>query len=60
MIVNRCIQIADQEIACELSAQLKWINGATRIEAAFQGQGGDCKMTAATNRQLLSRLLRHF
>ncbi|WP_234842492.1 hypothetical protein [Sinorhizobium meliloti] len=60
MIVNRCIQITDQEIACPFSAQLKWINGATRIEAAFQGQGGDWKMIAAKNRQLLSRLLRQF
>ncbi|MBP2238730.1 hypothetical protein J2Z31_005271 [Sinorhizobium kostiense] len=27
VIVNRCIRIAETEIACELSAQLKWIVG---------------------------------
>jgi len=30
------MQIADQEIACELSAQLKWIDGETQIEAFFK------------------------
>ncbi|MDX1152561.1 hypothetical protein [Sinorhizobium medicae] len=48
--VNRCMRIADQKIACELSAQLKWIDGETQIEAVFQGNGGDWKMIAAKNR----------
>lgn len=50
VIVNRCIQIADAEIACELSAHLKWIEGETRIEAVFQGKDGDWTMIAAKNR----------
>ncbi|ASY60763.1 hypothetical protein SS05631_a43800 (plasmid) [Sinorhizobium sp. CCBAU 05631] len=50
MIVNRCIRIADTEIACELSAQLSWIDGDTRIETVFQGKGSDWKMIAAKNR----------
>ncbi|MDW9418480.1 hypothetical protein GOC56_27775 [Sinorhizobium meliloti] len=50
VIVNRCIRIAKTEIACELSAQLKWIDGDTRIEAVFQGKDGDWKMIAAKNR----------
>jgi len=50
VIVNRCIQVADKEIACELSAQLKWIDGETQIEAVFQEEGGDRKMIAAKNR----------
>ncbi|WP_324765565.1 hypothetical protein SO078_29845 (plasmid) [Sinorhizobium meliloti] len=50
VIVNRCRRIADTEIACELSAQLRWITGDTRIEAVFQGNGGDWKMIAAKNR----------
>ncbi|MDX0222551.1 hypothetical protein GOC40_32385 [Sinorhizobium meliloti] len=48
--VKRCMQIADQEIACELSAQLEWIDGETQIEAVFQEEGGDWKMIAAKNR----------
>lgn len=44
------MQIAGQEIACELSAQLKWIEGHTQIEAVFQEEGGDWKMIAAKNR----------
>ncbi|MDW9817151.1 hypothetical protein GOB25_19160 [Sinorhizobium meliloti] len=48
--VKRCIQIAYQEIACELSAQLKWIGRETQIEAVFQEEGGDWKMIAAKNR----------
>lgn len=48
--VKRCMQIADQEIACELSAQLKWIDGETQIEAFFQEEGGDWKIIAAKNR----------
>jgi len=48
--VKRCMQIADQEIACELSAQLKWIHGETQIEAVFQEEGGDWTMIAAKNR----------
>ncbi|AGA08383.1 MULTISPECIES: hypothetical protein [Sinorhizobium] len=48
--VERCMQIADQEIACELSAQLKWIDGETQIKAVFQEEGGDWKMIAAKNR----------
>ncbi|RVG00700.1 hypothetical protein CN172_10665 [Sinorhizobium meliloti] len=50
VIVNRCIRIADTEIACELAAHLRWIDGETRIEAVFQGKGGDWKMIAAKNR----------
>ena len=50
VIVNRCIRIADKEIACELSAQLGWITGNTPIEAVFQGKDGDWKMIAAKNR----------
>lgn len=50
VIVNRCIRIADKEIACELSAQLRWIDGDTRIEAVFQGKDGDWKMIAAKDR----------
>ncbi|GCA52756.1 hypothetical protein KGO5_05222 [Sinorhizobium sp. KGO-5] len=50
VIVKRCIQIADKEIACELSAQLKWIDGETQIEAVFQEEGGGWKMIAAKNR----------
>ncbi|MDW9359438.1 MULTISPECIES: hypothetical protein [Sinorhizobium] len=48
--VNHCIRIADQGIACELSAQLKWIDGDTGIEAVFQWKDGDWKMIAAKNR----------
>ncbi|OAP40238.1 hypothetical protein [Sinorhizobium americanum] len=47
VIVNRCIRIADPEIACELSAHLKWIEVETRIEAVFQRKDGDWKMIAA-------------
>lgn len=50
VIVNRCIRIADTEIARELSAQLRWIDDDPRIEAVFQGGGGDWKMIAAKNR----------
>ncbi|WP_234828145.1 hypothetical protein [Sinorhizobium fredii] len=50
MIVNRCIPIAETEVVCELSADLNWITGDTRIEAVFQGKGGDWKMIAAKNR----------
>lgn len=50
VIVNRCTRIAETEIACELSAQLKWIGGDTRIEAVFQGEDRDWKMVAARNR----------
>ncbi|WP_081160326.1 hypothetical protein [Ensifer aridi] len=50
VIVNRCIRIADTEIACELSAPLRWITGETQIEALFQGKDGDWKMIAAKNR----------
>lgn len=52
VIVNRCMRIADTEIACELSARLKWIDDDTRIEAVFQGEDGDWKMIAAKNREL--------
>ncbi|MDW9670308.1 hypothetical protein GOB27_27580 [Sinorhizobium meliloti] len=48
--VERCMQIADLEIACELSAQLKWIDGETQIKAVFQEEGGDWKTIAAKNR----------
>lgn len=44
------MQIADREIGCKLAAQLRWISGDTRIEAVFQGNGGDWKMIAAKNR----------
>ncbi|CCE98547.1 hypothetical protein SFHH103_04056 (plasmid) [Sinorhizobium fredii HH103] len=50
VIVNRCMRIAGKEIACELSAQLKWVDGDTRIEAVFQGNDGDWKIIAAKNR----------
>ncbi|AUX78373.1 hypothetical protein NXT3_PA00078 (plasmid) [Sinorhizobium fredii] len=50
VIVNRCIPIAETEVVCELSADLNWITGDTRIEAVFQGKGGDWKMIAAKNR----------
>lgn len=50
VIVNRCIRIADTEIACELSAQLGWIAGDIPVEAIFQGKYGDWKMVAAKNR----------
>ncbi|AGA08617.1 hypothetical protein CN151_28130 [Sinorhizobium meliloti] len=48
--LKRCMQIADQEIACKLSAQLKWIGGETQIEAVFQRQDGYWTMIAARNR----------
>lgn len=48
--VKRCMQIADQKIACELFAQLKWIDGETQIEAVFQRQDGYWTMIAAKNR----------
>ncbi|MDX0265685.1 hypothetical protein GOC60_31885 [Sinorhizobium meliloti] len=48
--VKRCMQIADQEIACKLFAQLKWIDGETQIEAVFQRQDGYWTMIAAKNR----------
>ncbi|WP_337763105.1 hypothetical protein [Sinorhizobium meliloti] len=50
VIINRCIRIAGTEIACELAAHLKWIEGETRTEAVFQEEGGDWKMIAAKNR----------
>lgn len=50
VIINRCIRIAGAEIACKLSAQLKWIDGETQIEAVFQEEGSDWKMIAAKNR----------
>ena len=50
VIINRCIRIAGTEIACELAAHLKWIEGETRIEAVFQGKDGDWTMIAAKNR----------
>ncbi|RVJ49458.1 hypothetical protein [Sinorhizobium meliloti] len=50
VIVKRCIRIADQEIACKLFAQLKWIDGETQIEAVFQRQDGYWTMIAAKNR----------
>ena len=50
VIVNRCIRIADKQIACELSARLKWIDDDTRMEAVFQGEDGDWKMITAKNR----------
>jgi hypothetical protein len=50
VIVNRCIRLANTEMACELSAQLRWIDGDIRIEAVFQGKDGDWKMIAAKNR----------
>ncbi|RVI63686.1 hypothetical protein [Sinorhizobium meliloti] len=49
VIINRCIRIAGTEIACELAAHLKWIEGETGIEAVFQEEGGDWKMIAAKN-----------
>jgi len=48
--VKRCMQIADQEIACKLFAQFKWIDGETQIEAVFQRQDGYWTMIAAKNR----------
>ncbi|MGK9338498.1 hypothetical protein [Sinorhizobium meliloti] len=50
VMVNRCIRIAGTEIACELSAHLKWIDGTARIEAIFQGKDGGWRMIAAKNR----------
>lgn len=50
VIVNRCIRIADTEIACELAAYLRWVEGETQIEVVFQGKHGDWKMIAAKHR----------
>ncbi|PCK84394.1 hypothetical protein CPT32_24425 [Rhizobium sophoriradicis] len=48
--VNRCIQISQSEMACELLARLTWIDGETQIEAVFQAKPGGWKMVAAKNR----------
>ncbi|WP_037461842.1 hypothetical protein [Sinorhizobium fredii] len=48
--VDRCIGIAEAELACELTAQLGWVQGETRIEAVFQGGDDRWKMVAAKNR----------
>ncbi|PDT50831.1 MULTISPECIES: hypothetical protein [Sinorhizobium] len=48
--VDRCIGIAETELACELTAQLGWVQGETRIEAVFRGEDDRWKMVAAKNR----------
>ncbi|MEY9722152.1 hypothetical protein ABIA22_004706 [Sinorhizobium fredii] len=48
--VDRCLRIAETELACELTAQFSWVEGKTQIEAVFQGEDGDWKMITAKNR----------
>ncbi|MFA1626960.1 hypothetical protein ACDY96_30785 [Rhizobium mongolense] len=48
--VSRCIQISETELACELTAQLTWIDGETPIEAIFQAKSDGWKIVAAKNR----------
>jgi len=44
--VNRCRQISDQSIACELSAALSWIQDQKALEAVFNGTPDNWLMVA--------------
>ncbi|CEO91619.1 hypothetical protein SFHH103_psfHH103d_416 (plasmid) [Sinorhizobium fredii HH103] len=50
MRVERCIRIADTELACELTAKLSWVEGKTQIEAVFQAKSDGWKIIAVKNR----------
>ncbi|MEY9199427.1 hypothetical protein ABIA16_004606 [Sinorhizobium fredii] len=48
--VDRCIRIAETEVACAITAQLGWDVDSMRIESVFQAKSDGWKMIAAKKR----------